>query len=1460
MKIILTILLIFIITFITPPSFAQNRVLSLDGEGDYVEIPVTDSFALQDFTISFFVNPRAQDEDIVTLIDYGHSGYTGNWVVQTLDARDTNIWAMAYMGGVTDSWQYDTAGFVTFIEGVWQHIAFVKRGDQVLTYKDGVLVHIRTNEDTTVRYKTPAPLYFGRWGYGSPNRNSGRVFHGLLDEVRIFNYPRTQEEIKQAMHTTLSGKEPGLVGYWRFDDGKKIVTDTSPNHNDGELIGDARLVEVEFPQPGEQVISTGLSGVITDGESQPIPNASVRLEKNGKKIVQTQTNASGSYWLSISEPVNGLYNLSATKGELGGWQLDLRLREGEHRNLNLTLEKAISIEGTLLMLDGKTPHVSVPVQAILDGEVIATVLSDESGKYQFINLKPKKYQMRCQISGGYAYYNESKGAVLQVERGKQLKNIDFRFAPFKKGTWRNYTYLDGLASNGVYAIHRTPDGILWFGTTEGVSRYDGKEFVNFTTRDGLASNKVSAINSNLDGSIWFGAGERLSRRTPLDVGLSRYDGLEFANFTTKKGLASNIVNVIYCFGDSAAWFGTSDGVSCYDGESFANFTIKDGVASYMVNAIHRDSDSMLWFGTIEGVSRYDGKEFVNFTTRDGLVDNWVTAIQSAPDGVIWFGTEGGISRYDGKEFINFTTKDGLANNLVWAIQRDSDGAMWFGTEGGISRYDGKTFINFTTADGLADNQVNAIYQTPDGGLWFGTSDGVCRYDNEDFINFTTSDGLVDNLITTIHRAPDGTMWFGTKEGVSQYDGKEFINFTTRDGLASNHVLDIDSDTEGVLWLGTGHVVSRYDGKEFVTLTEKDGLAYSWLVCAIHVAADGVLWFGLADNLVSRYDGKTFTNFILAHGDPDVYAIQSTPDGIIWLGTEDGLFRYDGKEFVKFTIQNGLVHNFVNDIDYDADGNLWFGTRGGISRYDGKTFVNFTNEDGLTDNYVHALHRSSDGVLWFGTESGGVSLYDGNAWTSLDTRDGLAGNQVSSIHQDGDGSLWFGTDKGITRYRRSTSKPKVRIVSLRTDKDYMEETYKGLSQQSITPITTGSRVTIGYSAIDLKTLPEKRQYRCRIKEADKDWRSPTKSTLFDYTFNQTGAYTFEVQAIDRALNYSEPASLTLKVMPPFYLRAGFLVPTVGFGVILIAVLTIVSIGYIKRHRQVQAYQRLAVQELQEAREMQMSLMPASAPPVEGVEIAGKCLSANTVGGDFFDYLEGKLPNEIGIVIADVSGKGLKGAMNAVMTDGILHSVAKGVGTEGGQAMPLHVPEQEGQPQGLPLPAALSPAHLMSEINDTLKVKMEQYMNVTMVIAAINSNRCERSEAIPKNSVSEAEITLTLANAAHHAYPLILCNGEIQTLKSGGFPLGMRAGVQYSEEQFPLQSGDVLILMTDGIIEAKDSNEQQYSDSGRLEETISKFTQDMPAEIMVDAIINDAMAFGGDRARRDDDMTVVVAKIQ
>ncbi|MFC1715181.1 two-component regulator propeller domain-containing protein [Candidatus Poribacteria bacterium] len=1119
-----------------------NRVLSLDGDGDYVEI--ADSEALNDIgsqvTMEAWVRVSKHTNIWMPIIYKGETNgeYSSYGLWLNNDGSITSASAPSGVGNI-----YLRTSRDLFTLGKWSHITSVVDGQ-------GKIMKIFVNGTEVARrdfgegiHISALPLRIG-WSHLDSTQISH--FAGEMDEVRIWNIACTQKEIQATMHTALSGEEQGLVGYWGSNDLG------SPN---ARKVDDAHLVEAELPKPGELVIPDVISGMVTDESGQSIPDAVVRLELDGEEVQETQTDASGSYWLVISHPLRDLYDLSAISGESGDRQFGIRLPAGGNQRLNFTLREAISIEGTLMMLDDVTPHVAVVVQAVNDGNIVATTLSDEQGKYRFINLRQGEYQVRCYTLDGYIHYGEEKYGKserqktrklesLRVRQGETLKNIDFSFPSFKKGTWRNYSIVDGLAHERVTTIYCAPDGVVWFGTRGGgISRYDGNEFVNFTRKDGLAGNNVRSIHSDSDGIIWFGT----------NGGVSRYDGKEFVNFTMEDGLAGNLVHSIHCTADGVVWFGTGwwgspgNGVSRYDGNEFVNFTMEDGLASNGVYAIHSDSDDIIWFGTVGGISRYDGNEFVNFTMADGLAGNGVYAIHSDSDGIVWFGTDGGVSRYDGNEFVSFTMEDGLISNSVLAIYCASDGVVWSGVQGGVSRYDGSQFVNFTIEEGLIHQSVHSIYGAPDGAMWFGTWDnGVSRYDGSEFVTFTTRDGLSDNDINRSHGVPGGVMWFGTQGGgIARYDGNELVSFTKEDGLAGNGIISIYHAPDDVVWIGTwSYGVSRYDGREFVNFTIEDGLA-SDSIWTIHSDTDGAVWLG-GEGGASRYDGSEFVNFTMEDGlaGNDVRAIYCAPDGVIWFGTySSGVSRYDENEFVSFSIEDGLASNTVNIIYGDPDGVIWFGTEdGGVSRYDSGRFVNFTTEDGLAHNSVVSIHRDPDGMMWFGIRGGGVSYYDGSAWGSLDTRDGLAGNTVGAILQDSDGALFFSTEGGITRYRPNNTSLKVSIVSVTTD-----QTYEDLSV--IPAFTPGVRVTIEYKALDFRTLPEKQQYRYRIRELDSDWHRPTKSTLFDHVFRESGTYTFEVQAIGRDLNYSEPASVEIKVLPPpFYTRAGYII-----GAILVAFL-------------------------------------------------------------------------------------------------------------------------------------------------------------------------------------------------------------------------------------------------------------------------------------------------------------------
>ena len=253
-------------------------------------------------------------------------------------------------------------------------------------------------------------------------------------------------------------------------------------------------------------------------------------------IAKTETDTEGFYQFSVY-PASGHYDLQATHGDKGKWEMGVQLSAGDRAKINLTLRKAISISGNLLALDNNTPNAGVLVEAILIGEdgasqKRATTLSDSRGRYQFINLIAGSYQLRCHT---WDTNNDNLNPIVSFDLQNTL-NIDFRFRPFKHGTWKHYTYLDGLGQNRVWTIFQDRGSFLWFGTDGGgISRYDGDKFVNFTTDDGLISNSVWAIHQDREGFLWFGT----------NGGISRYDGDKFVNFTIDDGLISNSVWAIH---------------------------------------------------------------------------------------------------------------------------------------------------------------------------------------------------------------------------------------------------------------------------------------------------------------------------------------------------------------------------------------------------------------------------------------------------------------------------------------------------------------------------------------------------------------------------------------------------------------------------------------------------------------------------------------------------------------------------------------------------------------------------------------------------------------------------------------------------------------------------------------------------------------------------------------------------
>lgn len=267
------------------------------------------------------------------------------------------------------------------------------------------------------------------------------------------------------------------------------------------------------------------------------------------------------------------------------------------------------------------------------------------------------------------------------------------------------TYLSlkqGFGGSAVRGIVQDEAGAMWFATDGGVSRYQNGKFTNYTVTDGLSANSVWSLMLDKSGTIWAGTHE----------GVCRFDGKTFVPFPLPRVELENpgsrfTPKVVFAMIQDKAgnlWFGTDgEGAHKYDGKSFTSYTTKDGLAGNLVRSLREDRQGRIWIGSDGGgVSCYDGTTFRNFTEKDGLNNDRIFEILEDRAGNMWFSTLGaGACRYDGTSFTAFREDHNLlingrpARGHVQEFCEDKDGNLWFGCSGGLFRLDGETIVNVT---------------------------------------------------------------------------------------------------------------------------------------------------------------------------------------------------------------------------------------------------------------------------------------------------------------------------------------------------------------------------------------------------------------------------------------------------------------------------------------------------------------------------------------------------------------------------------------------------------------------------------------------------------------------------------------------------------------------------------------------------------------------------------------------
>ncbi len=611
------------------------------------------------------------------------------------------------------------------------------------------------------------------------------------------------------------------------------------------------------------------------------------------------------------------------------------------------------------------------------------------------------------------------------------------------------TNADGLTQNSILAMTQDRLGFMWFGTFDGLNRYDGHRFKHFRYRPGesssLASGRIRALAEDRAGHLWIGTDSGLDRLDPLHETITHYRH----HPDDPASLAHDEVNALWVDATGALWVGTGGGLHRFDaagggaaGGGFARYRHDPqdpaSLAHDTVLSIHGDRNGQLWIGTGGGLERFDAGRggFVHHRHDAGdpasLSHDVVTAIHEDALGTLWIGTGGGLNRFDaagggaaGGGFVRYRhdPRDGasLGHDDVRAIHEDASGTLWIGTRGGgLDRFEAEAFLHYRhdsqNPGSLSDDDVISLYEDSFGGLWVGTDGGALnRFDpaQESFLHDRHHAGDPTSLshddVMALHEDRSGALWIGTDGGglnrLEADRARRSFRHYRHDGrdpasLSHDSVFALWEDSVGGLWVGTRQGLNRLDPTRS--------------------------WF-------KRYRHDPESPASLPHD--DVRALLEDREGVLWIGTQGGgLSRFNplNQSFVNYRHDPrdpaSLSDDNVMVLLEDHAGTLWIGTRGGgLNRLAParRAFERYPHDPddptSLSHGYVRALLEDHMGRLWVGTYGGGLNLLDRQRGTfvHLTQRSGLVNNVVYGILEDDLGRLWLSTNGGLARYEPVT---------------------------------------------------------------------------------------------------------------------------------------------------------------------------------------------------------------------------------------------------------------------------------------------------------------------------------------------------------------------------------------------------------------------------------------------------------
>lgn len=746
--------------------------------------------------------------------------------------------------------------------------------------------------------------------------------------------------------------------------------------------------------------------------------------------------------------------------------------------------------------------------------------------------------------------------------------------------FRKITANHGLSHNTVYAITQDENGFMWFGTREGLNRYDSHHVKNYyitNSKIGGSENKISSLYSRKS-LLYIGT----------DNGLYIYDSK--TDQLEKSQAFPHQLNILFLYGSrDDLYIGTTGGLYKLGRHTSELLGGNRSAATAMCTL--SENRFLLAIGNSLQIIDRQGHIQKAFDTASLAELSKAKAIFNIyNDGKehLWLASDRGLFKYNlqKQQFskLKFSALETPENNTVRSISGNKKDILYIGTEEGLYIYNLKTghAENHQQSFNNDPKKLNdkAIYSTciaKDGSVWLGTYFGGVNYIPSNTYGFRSimphdkENGLAGKAISQMMEDSRRHIWIGTEDGgITIYDpANETYRAINKQSypfyLTTDNVHAIHDDGYGNIWVGTflGGLHQFNTRRNTTTVYSKEEGNPNSLsnnqVYAIYRDSSGKLWIATQNGLnLFDYGTKTFRLFkpeILQN--KFIYDVIEDKNNNLWFCTrQNGIYRYNLSEdrLINYTStgdQGALLSNQVISVYKDSKQQLWFGTLdGGVSRYNpGKnSFKNYTIAQGLANNNVYGILEDKTGMIWL-TTNRGISRLDPTTdqFTNYDNNYGLPSNQFNfkSYLKSSEGILYFGSINGLcffdpsTIERDHTSLPLMFTDFQLFNKSVVPHETSILQQQinyteRIELAYNQNVFTIHYAAINYAN-PGSTDYAYYLEGFEAKWNYVGDKNSVTYTNLSPGTYLFHIKAINASgLANSSERTMEIYVAPPFYL--------------------------------------------------------------------------------------------------------------------------------------------------------------------------------------------------------------------------------------------------------------------------------------------------------------------------------------